>query len=220
MENFVKDKHKSYGTLQISRVHHSEPVPLFGSSIKHGETVRLRINEAEAKRSSNNDWIMGQGPYIEVEMSLTQFSEAITSLNIGSGTPCTVRWIRNEGQIEACPFVDKRATFEDEMKEKVNQVGEELKKTLELTKALFSEKKPLTKAQKDEILNALTATEMNLNANLPFIYKQFNHQMDKTVLEAKGEVEGFIQNKLTDLAMKGLKEEGIGSTSELYKLGE
>jgi len=38
--------------------------------------------------------------------------------------------------------------------------------------------------------------------------------MDKTVLEAKGEVEAFVVNKVTSLGMATLKEEPIIEISE------
>lgn len=41
---------------------------------------------------------------------------------------------------------------------------------------------------------------MEINGNREFIYKQFNEQMDKTTLEAKGEIEAFMQNKINSVA--------------------
>lgn len=32
--------------------------------------------------------------------------------------------------------------------------------------------------------------------NLPYVYSCFNKQIDKTILEAKGEVEAFVENKI------------------------
>ena len=47
---------------------------------------------------------------------------------------------------------------------------------------------------------------MELNGNREFIYKQFNEQMDKTTLEAKGEIEAFMQNKVNSIASAALVE--------------
>lgn len=41
---------------------------------------------------------------------------------------------------------------------------------------------------------------------IPFIADSFNEQMDKTVLEAKGEVEAFVLNKMDAIANKAIAE--------------
>ena len=41
---------------------------------------------------------------------------------------------------------------------------------------------------------------------MDFIAKQFNEQMDKTVSEAKGEIEAFCQNKINAIASASLVE--------------
>ena len=47
----------------------------------------------------------------------------------------------------------------------------------------------------------------DVNSNLPFVQRSFNKSIDKTVLEAKGEVEAFVMNKVTSLGIKGLEKE-------------
>lgn len=47
---------------------------------------------------------------------------------------------------------------------------------------------------------------MEVNGNREFIYEQFNEQMDKTTLEAKGEIEAFYQNKINSVASAALVE--------------
>ena len=46
-----------------------------------------------------------------------------------------------------------------------------------------------------------------IESNVPFIQQSFNEQMDKTVMEAKGEVEGFVMNKLMSAGLEGLQKE-------------
>jgi hypothetical protein len=47
---------------------------------------------------------------------------------------------------------------------------------------------------------------METNGNREFIYQQFNEQMDKTTVEAKGEIEAFCQNKINSIANAALVE--------------
>jgi len=46
-------------------------------------------------------------------------------------------------------------------------------------------------------------------ANMPFVQTQFNEAMDKTVTEAKAEVEAFVSHKVTSLGLASLKELGM-----------
>jgi hypothetical protein len=45
-----------------------------------------------------------------------------------------------------------------------------------------------------------------VRSNLPFIQSMFNEQMDKTVKEAKGEIEAFTQNKIHALGLEKLED--------------
>ena len=47
---------------------------------------------------------------------------------------------------------------------------------------------------------------MDIGANTDFIIKQFNEQMDRTITEAKGEIEAFCQNKINAIASASLVE--------------
>lgn len=40
-----------------------------------------------------------------------------------------------------------------------------------------------------------------MRSNIPFVYDMFNEAMDKTILEAKGEVEAFVEHKLRSIGV-------------------
>ena len=46
----------------------------------------------------------------------------------------------------------------------------------------------------------------NIGSNLDFCVEQFDEQMEKTTLEAKGEIEAFCQNKINSIAQAALVE--------------
>ena len=71
---------------------------------------------------------------------------------------------------------------------------------------LFSQKKALTKADKEAVISKLRKLSMDIGCDLDFIVDQFNEQMDKTVMEAKGEIESFCQNKINAIASAALVE--------------
>lgn len=117
IDDFKKEKHESYGQISIRRSQvGGTGVNLCGSSIKHNNVIALSISPSVKDRGLNKDWFHTEGiPYIEVEMSYSQFAEAITSLNVGEGVPCTVAQI-NGKTIEYCPEDNKRQQFENEFK--------------------------------------------------------------------------------------------------------
>lgn len=198
--------HPSYGTLLFSRKSGGGKTSLFGSSIQHRDTICMTLHHASIERGLNRDWIHGDKVIAEVEMSYSQFAEAITSMNIGTGVPVTVRWTEKDGKIPPCDFVSKREQFEDEFKtqrKNATRVSEEL---IQEVTELFNQKGTLKKADKEDILRKLNKLKMDIGINTDFIVNQFNEQMDKTVMEAKGEIEAFYQNKVNTIASAALVE--------------
>jgi len=207
MDNFKDTEHESFAMLDISRVNSNRGQNLFGSSIKHSNTICIKISPAKISRSLNRDWFRAiKLPYIEIEMSYSQFAEAITSLNQGDGVPVTLRRL-NGRDIEPCIQFDKRQQFEAEFESKMLAIGETLRILSKNTETLLNSKKPPTKSEKDIILNGINSLKQEIEKNIPFIQQSFNKQMDKTVLEAKGEVEGFMMHKIISAGLEGLQNE-------------
>ena len=150
-------KHESFAMMGISRVNCNKGQPLFGSSILHNNTIKLKIAPAKIDRHLNRDWFhTTRTPYIEVEMSYSQFAEAITALNVGDGIPVTLKYL-NGKEIEECPYLDKRQMFEQEFKKEMKDLHDKLATLTEKTEAILSDKKVPTKADKETILNEITS---------------------------------------------------------------
>jgi len=207
MDDRTTIEHESFAMLGITRSSCSFSQNLFGSSIQHSHTIKLKIAPAKIDRMLNRDWFHANTkPYIEVEMSYSQFAEAITSMNVGDGVPVTLR--RLDGKmIEDCPQFDKRQEFEKEFEKEMLKIGKSLRVLTEQAEALLSEKKPPTKADKETILKGIKMLRQEIESNVPFIQSSFNEQMDKTVLEAKGEFEGFVMHKVISTGLEGLQKE-------------
>lgn len=139
-------------------------------------------------------------------MSYSQFAEAITSFGQGTGIPCTIRYTEKDGKIPPCDFVSKREQFTDEFKGKIEDAMNESQQLIHDVADLFSQKKSLTKADKEAVMNKLRKLSMDIGCNMEFVANQFNVQMDRTVMEAKGEIESFCQNKINAIASAALVE--------------
>lgn len=201
----TKTSHPSYGTLLFNRAYGGK-TPLFGSSIEHSNVITMELRHADITRGLNRDDIFGNKPIVKVEMSYSQFAEAITSFGQGTGIPVTIRYTEKDGRIPSYDFVSKREQFTGEFKEQTNKAMEKSKELINDVVELFSSKKTLTKADKENILKKLDMLNSDIGSNIGFIADQFNEQMDKTVMEAKGEIESFCQNKINAIASAALVE--------------
>ena len=197
-------KHPSYANLYIGRSQCSGQQAMFGSSIKHHDIITLRISPAYMDRDLNYDRYYAENhPYIEINMSQSQFAQAITSLNMGAGVPVTLRQINGE-YIEPCPFVDKREQFSNEFREDMNELTKKIKETTKAVEDLIQNKRTFTKADKEQILSTLHSVSQQLSSNYPYMFSMFNEQMDKTVTEAKAEIESHLQARMEDVALKAM----------------
>lgn len=200
-----KTTHPAYGTIMFNRGYGSK-TSLFGSSIEHRNVVTMELRHADTTRNFNRDHVVGNDPIAIIEMSYSQFAEAITSFGQGSGVPCTIRYTELDGYIPKCDFVSKRKQFTNEFKEKTDNAMKNSKELIAEVSELLSSKKTLTKADKEDILGKLSKLNADIGSNIGFIADQFNKQMDQTVMEAKGEVESFCQNKINAIAHQAMIE--------------
>lgn len=206
-DNELPSEHPSYGTILASR-RSSNGTKLFGSSIQHNSVIGLTISRGELSRDLNYDRIYGGERLIEIEMSQAQFAEFITGLNIGFGVPCTIKFHGNEG-VESPPYKSKLDQFQHEFKNKMRNVGEDVKRVVADAVEILENKKTIGKADRDHILESIKKLVQNISSNVPFVASQFNEQMDKTVHEAKQEVESFVMRKFTEIGIKHADELGI-----------
>ncbi len=71
-------------------------------------------------------------------MSYSQFAEAITSMNMGSGVPVAIRWTEKDGRIPECDFVSKREQFADEFKEQIDKTMNDSQNLIKEVAELFN----------------------------------------------------------------------------------
>ncbi len=199
-------EHPSYGILHISRTSGgTSAIRLFGSPLAtHYGTIRLSISKGKWLHGLQHDRFFGMNKdYIEIEMSAAQFADAITSLNIGSGTPCTIRYIQGE-RIENPPnFATEaehiRDNFESTLDKYKAKARTYRKKIEELTGKLSAK-------AKDEIRIALDVMEDQLSSNVPFVVKQFQEATTRITTSAKAEVDAFVTGVVRAAGLQSIAE--------------
>ncbi len=204
---------RTFGCISFSRTH-GTPQPLFGSSIKHSNQIMLEVKTAHLWRNLNMDRVHGDKILLRVIMSPTQFADAITSMNSGE-IPVTIDYIAGQGHFpEGAPFQNKVAQFNNEFAADIGKLGEDFDAVIKLAEQC--------KAQK-RLIGALEQLKMHFVNNVPFVAEQFAEQMEKTVTEAKGEIEAFAEGKVRQYGLEALRAElpslGDGAR-KLLKAGE
>lgn len=203
-----EEKHPSYGILNIFRSSGS-PQSLFGSSIEHSQTITFSISEGSRVRDLNRYWYHTEEPLVEIEMSPTQFIDAITHMN-GEGVPVTIRKVGRERRIHK-PHSSIKKLIQKEFDKDLKEIMD--KSTQALEKLNDSLKTPSPrKADIREAISRLTSVIQDIKSNLPFVNTSFHKQMDKTITEAKGEIEAAFSDRIYALGSKVLiqqLEEGL-----------
>lgn len=198
--------HPAFGMIGFSRVRGGENT-LFGSSIKHNDRITMTLKHGECDRHLHQDGYFGRGVIAEVEMSYTQFAECISTLNVGDGVPCTIRFTEKDGHI---PYIkdnnSKREQFRNEFSETISKAMEQVQNQINQIQESIDKKKNFGVKDRKEIISQLQQVKYNIGSNLNFCVSQFDEQMDKTTLEAKGEIEAFCQNKINSIAQAALVE--------------
>jgi len=217
MDEAKREEHESFGLVGFSRITHGGATGgtnLFGSAICHHHTIALRIKRATKTRRLHDDHYYGGDTIIEVEMSPNQFSEAITTMNVGDGVPCTIRRIGKQGMAD-CPEETMRQVFEEEFKQACVRTSDMacalVKKASEIL-----DQKTIKVSERKELLEILRRIQQDLKLNLPFIGTQFNEAMDDVVADAKGAVEAFFTHRINDLGIQAIQQ----GTPDVRMLGQ
>lgn len=199
-------EHPSYGILHISRTSGgTSAIRLFGSPLAtHYGTIRLTISKGKWIHGLNHDRYFGMNKeFVEVEMSAAQFADAITSLNMGSGTPCTIRYVGGE-RIAPPP---NHATEAEHIRDNFESTLDKYKAKAHTYRKRIEElaSKLSTKA-KEEIRIALDVMEDQLGSNIPFVVKQFQEATTRVTTAAKAEVDAFVTGVVRAAGLQSIAE--------------
>ena len=181
MADVSYEEHESYGLLSLSRAQ-TKNEPLFGSSIEHSSIVILEIKAARQDRDLSIDWMYGGSNIVRVIMSPSQFADAITNLNNGSGTPVTIEYVIGDNKVcREKPLPSQtRKKFESDYSKSVANILQELDNLLQTPRLSVKTK------------NDIERIKTRVKSSIPHIEEQFERQMDKTVTEAKADIEAFM----------------------------
>jgi hypothetical protein len=203
MNDEKETTHESYGLLSISRVT-GQFNTLFGSNVKHHGAIALRVSRAKLIRSDlHYDRYMDTEEVVEVYLSPTQWAEAITTLNCGSGTPCTLIHVQGK-TIEMPPETTSLTEqFNDEFKERLQKAHDKIKEHSKKVKEILN-KPTINKTDRKELASILAIIESLFTSSAPFVHDMFREACDNVVVQAKGEIESFYTTAIVNSGIAAL----------------
>lgn len=204
----TKETHPSYGMISLTRA--SGTGRLFGSPLsQHFGTIRIRVSNGSREHNYGEDRYHDEKQIVTVELSASQFAEAITCMGAMPGVPCTVRWIRGIGSIENVPETEHsemhraKESFRSNV---TNIVGEVRKRGKEIAEILVKDK--LSKDDKNKIAKLVDFVVQEVDQNAPFFVEQFQEATDKVAQKAKAEVVAMFEHAIRQAGLKHLASLG------------
>lgn len=207
------ETHPSFGLVGFTRTHGACRV--HGSDIEHYDTITLTIRQGSVKRQYHREWHHEEKLLIQVRLSAEQFAGLLTTMNVGNGVPCTVEYTEKEGKIQfPAPPLSKREKFEADLRKKCEVIGRRLDALSEMLKEA-----KMPARERAVLQDELAAATRDIVSNMPFIQNSFNEAMDKTVTDAKAEVEAFYTGAVlrTGLTMSQVHAAERAALAQLSK---
>lgn len=196
-----KQIHPSFGNIEISRMNGTNS--FYGSELDQDSYITIIISTSELIRDLVGEKFYPEKRLMQLRMTHAQFAEMITSLNCGSGVPCTIE-VNNGQWVEKLPVIEKRKDFiARKFKDKIAVLAESLKKSKEFAKSIIN-KKTLSKDDQYQLNSAFDSVVCEIERNLPYYVQCFQEANDEIVGEAKMEVEQAILHKMTKLGLMAL----------------
>lgn len=202
------ERHPSYGVISVSkRTCGGAGNNVFGSSIRHRNTFTLTISEASKRRDLHHTRQYPEKELVEIEMSPSQFIDMITTQNTGCGVPCTIKYVGREER-PPCPETNQREVFEKEFRQDLKDLLGTASGLVKKAEAMFGQK-TFKKSEQNELLSILRQIQTEIGSNLEFVNSSFNESMDKTVTEAKAEVEAMFSNTIAAYGLQAMQAKGL-----------
>jgi len=184
---------------------------LYMSNLINNNWIALRIYEGRDNTEYGEKKVFAKSgkPLVEVELSAAQFAELLTTMNVGHGVPCTLRYVDG---VE----IDQSGLQEDErpidigkkhFKENAKEVSDKLSEMTSRFKKDLEEMK-IPKKDKARVTDILNTVEREVLANMPFYVSLFEESAKKVVTESKSEIDAFVQGGIVKAGLDALGIQG------------
>lgn len=195
--------HESYGMVGLSRQTSAGSRRMFGSNlVSNPSVISLTVHRARREHALGRDWFYAQNELLEVHLTPSQFAEMLTNPNVGFGVPCTIRHVDRTPMAEV-PWTPSEA--ESVRQKYQTEVTDALLDKCDVQRAkLVEQVQNLSRRKQDAILRAFDQTVRVLHDHGPFLLESFQEAVQRTVVEAKQEVDAFVTHAVNAAGMEAL----------------
>ncbi len=181
-----KYSHPSYAVVSFHRC--SGDVDLFDSAIQHQYFIEMTIATATKRVDGAYKSVYPDKQLVAVRMSETQFARAITAMNMGSGSPCTLSYFNGERFDEP--------EREDSLGRHKELIRDRLEGALTGNEAIATKirewraaKHRPTMKEMDTLADGLERSSQHFALNMAHYAAGFEEHMEEVVDEAKADLE-------------------------------
>lgn len=201
---------KTYkGLVGLSRVNGSKK--LYMSNLNNSNWISLRVYEGRDTTEYGEKKVFAKSgrPLVDLELSASQFAELLTTMNVGHGVPCTLRYINGEEIDQAGLEEDEKPVdigkkhFEKNAKEFTEKINKKTSDYLEELEGL-----KMSKKDKARVQHILQDVKTEINSNMPFYVSMFEEAAKKVVTESKTEIDAFVQGGIVKAGLEALGIKG------------
>lgn len=193
-------KHPCFGQIKAARV--QGRTTLYDSEFSHQNSITITISTSELFRSLSRNWHFEGNELLKLEMSEAQWATFVSSVNEGSGVPCTLRRDHGKGVPGLSGPITDREKFKVEFGDQMNDAFARLEKL----ESLVADSK-LSGKSREEIVKSLNSVRASFTSSMPFIAEQFGKHMEQTVEKAKIEINAFSTQALIDAGRASLSKQ-------------
>ena len=185
------ESHESFGTIALFRGQGTSQA-LFDSNVTHQEVIIVEISEAKRRRSLSEERVFPEELLLRFAMSPNQWANFISGVGQGGGVPVTLNYVHgDQRKRQQPPPPEGGKRFELELGEFTQEMTGELDRMIAASKGR-------QKRELEKIRNMLVN-------QLPFMERQFVRYMNRTVTEAKADVDAHIGERLRTMGLERTK---------------
>ncbi len=196
-------KHESFGMLRVVKA--TGGMSLFNSPIDGGGAICIEISTAEVDRHLNHDWVHPRERLIEVWLSPLQWAEAITTGMNTEGVPCTLHAVAGK-RMERCPQKDIKGQFEAEVSKGFEERMTDVVEADKLISEMLSSKGSIKKSDLKKAYDILNRGIRHFESNMNYTEKCFTESVDRTVLEAKQQIDHYVNTTIQKFGIEAMQE--------------
>lgn len=199
----TKFEHPAFGCITVTRPQGGHNV-MFGSEILHNSYVNLQIHEAVGYYDHGYKSHMPGKLIASVKMTSDQWARMVSAIGVGSGTPCTLEWVRGEGPKPNIPEPELCKLQKMTITEKGQQAVDAANQMVEEINALVASGK-LSKKAAEKLLGQAHSTIDVVKGTIPFVVEQAVEHVEAVVVDAKATVEAHLNTLVYDAGLEHLK---------------